>query len=83
MKNAAMSEVETSNDSHEWRERKRKKINFAQDSPNPIRFLIFFSTFILFLIGENKFSGFLLLIVLPHWQLLPHTSFLFDTPMND
>lgn len=49
--------------------------------PNPIRFLIFLSTFILFLIGENIFSAFLLLLL--HWHKLPHTSFLLDIPMND
>lgn len=32
--------------------------------PNPIRFLIFFSTFILFLIGENKLSLEALLLLL-------------------
>lgn len=78
-----MSEVKTLNYSFIFGQQKRekKKINFAQHLPNPIRFLIFLSTFILFLIGENKFSAFLLLF--PHWHKLPHTSFLLDTPMND
>lgn len=62
-------------------ERRRKLISHNIHLPNPIRFLIFLSTFILFLIGENKFSAFLLLF--PHWHKLPHTSFLLDTPMND
>jgi hypothetical protein len=52
-----------------------------------MRFLIFFSTFILFLIGEKRLSlDALLLLLLSklawHWHKLPHTSDLLDTPIG-